>query len=748
MSRLQAYFSSEFIASGLGTDFHEFIIKVTRAKSKTEEASHVTEELKNLTHKMGLPDVSSAKMRDYLIRLMHCYMLGYAVDFSIIYAIMASQSGETASDRRAGYLACTLFLAHDHELGIMLVNTLQRDLKSQNYLDRCSALNAICYLEHTEIVDNLLTLVVACMEFPKQVVRKKAIMALYFLFERSSIPIDRLEPPLRLALEDKDSSVVFASLSIWKLILVDHGKRCKDLLPTFFDIHRKIIENRIHKSFIYHGVYAPWAQMDCLSIYNIYLDLNIGSPKEIYIMIMECLESMDKKVDAAFAVVLECVKLLSVMDPTLLECFSNEPDQNNPFEVLVNYLNASNLNLKYLGLVGMMYVDHSFWKDDWLDGTLIARTLRTCDDTITAQAIENLDTIIDPKILVHISRDLIDALKLSENQPLAYWLLNRIMEHYTDRDAWFIETVIEILAVTAKRLDDDYVETQCSVLKEALLGEVQDTKLRESSVNIIYKLIESNSSNTFSPLWIQFAFWTLGENGYLSNLYSEIDIMKQLEKCLIIIKDDDLQTCGLQAIKRCVLRSKIWLSGLEKILKEYKRSPVPEKQQIARELLDIISDVEFEKQLQETDYTLSTTITANPNKPTTINHFSNNGTDRSTSLSNVQQHIPFIQETIDSNSAQMTTKEFGKLWVEYKIEEKRVFECSVQDCSKLAKRLSKSWQIEIIQVIGQEFIAIETSSAVLLIHVAMLPQNLFQLTLKTKLNPDQIHTFLTTRQLQ
>ncbi|KAG2228780.1 hypothetical protein INT48_000914 [Thamnidium elegans] len=753
MSRLQAYFSSEFIASGLGTDFHEFIIKVTQAKSKTEEASHVTEELKNLTHKMGLPDVSSTRMRDYLIRLMHCYMLGYAVDFSIIYAIMASQSGEIASDRRAGYLACTLFLAHDHELGIMLINTLQRDLKSQNYLDRCSALNAICYLEHTEMVDSLLGLVVACMEFPKQVVRKKAIMALYFLFQRSNIPIDQLEPPLRFALEDKDSSVVFASLSIWKLILVDHGERYKDLLPTFFSVHRQIIENRIHKSFLYHGVYAPWAQMDCLSIYNIYLDLNIGSPKEIYAIIMECLESMEKKVDMAFAVVLECVKLLSIMDPTLLERFSNKPDKN-PFEVLVNYVNASNLNLKYLGLTGMMYVDHSFWKDDWLDGTLIAGALRACDDTITTQAIENLDSIIDHKILVHISQDLIEALKTNENQALAYWLLNRIMEHYTDRDAWFIETVIEILAITAKRLDDDYVETQCSVLKE---GEVQDTKLRECSVNIIYKLIKSNNSNTFSPLWVQFAFWVKAidrvcENGYLSNLYSEIDIMKQLEKCLMIIKDDDLQTCGLQAIKRCILRSKTWLSGLEKTLKEYNRSPVPEKQQIARELLEIISD-----------------ITANPNKPTTINHFATNGTDRSTSQSNLQQHIPYIQETIN-NSAQsskkhmydpncslgsyhasdteMTTNEFGKLWVEYKIEEKRVFECSVHDCLKLAKRLSKSWQIDIIQVIGQEFIAVETNSAVLLIHVAMLPQNLFQLTLKTKLNPDQIDSFLTTRKLQ
>lgn len=66
----------------------------------------------------------------------------------------------------------------------------------------------------------------------------------------------------------------------------------------------------------------------------------------------------------------------------------------------------------------------------------------------------------------------------------------------------------------------------------------------------------------------------------MSSLYSEIDIMKQLEKLLMIVQDDDLQTCGLQAMKRCILRSKTWLSGLEKVLKEYKRSPVPEKQQV------------------------------------------------------------------------------------------------------------------------------------------------------------------------
>jgi vesicle coat complex subunit len=49
----------------------------------------------------------------------------------------------------------------------MLVNTLQRDLKSQQYLDVCNALNAICYLDHTEIVDSVLDLVLQTMHFNK-----------------------------------------------------------------------------------------------------------------------------------------------------------------------------------------------------------------------------------------------------------------------------------------------------------------------------------------------------------------------------------------------------------------------------------------------------------------------------------------------------------------------------------------------------------------------------------------------------
>lgn len=92
----------------------------------------------------------------------------------------------------------------------------------------------------------------------------------------------------------------------------------------------------------------------------------------------------------------------------------------------------------------------------------------------------------------------------------------------------------------------------------------------------------------------------------------------------------------------------------------------------------------------------------------------------------------------------MTTDQFGQLWVSYTVEEKRKFECSVTRCDKLAKRLKRSWHITVIEVINQEFIAVDNS---VLIHVVMLPHKQFELTLRVKHDIEEIHRFLTKRHL-
>lgn len=53
----------------------------------------------------------------------------------------------------------------------------------------------------------------------RQIVRKKAILALYNLYRRSPKVLERVEPLLKASLVDKDSSVVFAGLSVWREII-------------------------------------------------------------------------------------------------------------------------------------------------------------------------------------------------------------------------------------------------------------------------------------------------------------------------------------------------------------------------------------------------------------------------------------------------------------------------------------------------------------------------------------------------
>ncbi|KAI8889883.1 ARM repeat-containing protein [Backusella circina FSU 941] len=790
MARMQAYFNSEFLASGLNSEMYDFLRRITQAKSKAEESGEVTEELANLSSKMGLPDVSSAKMKDYLIRLIHCYMLGYQVDFGIIYAIMASQSGDTALDRKVGYIACTLFLKNNHELSIMLINTLQRDLKSQNYLDQCAALNAICYIDHSEMVDGVLDLVIKAMEFPKQVVRKKAVFAAYFLYKQSgTVPIERIEGVLQQALEDKDASVVFSALSIWKLVLEEHVEEFKELLPTFQRILRQIIEKKIHKSFMYHGVLAPWAQLECLYILGIYQGVSIGSPQDLFNLTMDCLTNVERKVDTAFAIILECIKLLSSIDPLLLASLS--PLDENPFDILDPFLHSSNHNLKYLGLVGLTFVDHSLWKPEWLDGSLISeKIIKTEDDTLVSQALELLNSIVDSQVLRTISPHLLEALERGSSA-IGYWFINHLVEYAIVPDAWFMQTVIRVLASTGKHLDEDYVETQCSLLKSLLVEEIDETTLRESAVDSFMDLLKKTNSNVYSPLLIQFAFSTLSESAYLSNQYTEMDVMNQIQKWVVIVEDDYLQTCGLQAIKRCMLRSKTWIAGLGTILKEFKKTNIPEKREVCRELYELMNDADFEKKLLDTNLALNTKLSANPNRPTQVNRYSleneyprhtfknaqdihnyskrpasfksrdrisdstrlkikdpttemkKPGSTDETNLVSSLLSFELDDEIEEEEEEQLSTQAFGQRWVQYKAERDKLFECPVQDGEKLAETLAKSWQIRLVEVIGQEFIAYEGS---ILIHVVMQPQGRFKLTIRAQ-TMRQIDAFLLKRHL-
>ncbi|XP_078578127.1 AP-4 complex subunit epsilon-1-like [Branchiostoma floridae x Branchiostoma japonicum] len=140
---------------GVSRGFQTLIKAIGESQSKHEEERIMKKEVSYLQQKLTQPDISNKHMKELLVRLVYCNMLGHDITFGYIHALKLAQQGGLV-EKRVGYLAVSLFLHEDHELIMLLINTIQKDLKSTNILHVCMGLTAVCALISTEMIPALL----------------------------------------------------------------------------------------------------------------------------------------------------------------------------------------------------------------------------------------------------------------------------------------------------------------------------------------------------------------------------------------------------------------------------------------------------------------------------------------------------------------------------------------------------------------------------------------------------------------
>lgn len=204
-------------------------------------------------------------MKEYLVRLIYCEMLGHDVAFGHFQAVRMTQSVGLL-EKRVGYLASCVLLHEHHELIVLLINTLQRDLKSSNLAEICMALTTISRLMNAEMTPAVLPLVVKHLTHEREIVRKKAVLALHRCFTRTPDGVIHLADAVRRALCDSDPSVMCASLNLLYDMALADPAAFKDLTSSFVSILKQIIEHRLVREFDYHKVPAPWMQVKLLKV--------------------------------------------------------------------------------------------------------------------------------------------------------------------------------------------------------------------------------------------------------------------------------------------------------------------------------------------------------------------------------------------------------------------------------------------------------------------------------------------------
>ncbi|CAJ0835500.1 11033_t:CDS:10 [Entrophospora sp. SA101] len=242
-SQIPTLLNPSFLTSGLSTGCFNFVNKIAEARSKQEEDQIVAQEIDGLKSKLNLPEISSTKIKDYIIRLIYCDMLGHNVDFGHIHAVKLAQSAKTLWDKRTGYLACSLFLHETHELSIMLINTILKDLQSNDHLEICAALTALCHLLNPDMKPAVIGIVEDKLNHPKEIIRKKAIMVFHKLFQDDPdmmVTYPNLEVKFRQLLTRKDPHTLNALLCLYADFA--NPASFKDLVPILINVLEQVLD--------------------------------------------------------------------------------------------------------------------------------------------------------------------------------------------------------------------------------------------------------------------------------------------------------------------------------------------------------------------------------------------------------------------------------------------------------------------------------------------------------------------------
>ncbi|XP_035520863.1 AP-4 complex subunit epsilon-1 isoform X1 [Morone saxatilis] len=499
---------------------------ITELTSKHEEEKLIHRELASIKEQVSSPNTSMRQMKELMVRAIYCEMLGYEASFSYIHAIKLAQQG-TALEKRVGYLAVSLFLNESHELLLLLVNTVLKDLQSSNLIEVCMALTVVSQMFPKDMIPAILPLVEDKLNHPKEIIRRKAVLALYKFYLIAPNQVQHIHNKFRKALCDKDPGVMTASLHIYLQMIQENPEGYKDLTASFVTILKQVVGGKLPMDFNYHSVPAPWLQIQLLRILSI-LGKNDQSTSEImYEVLDESLRRAEMNHNITYAILYECVKCIYTIHPKsdLLE---------KAAKCIGNFVLSPKINLKYLGLKALTYVVQQDPKLALQHQMTIIECLDHPDLIIKRETLELLFRITNAQNVMVIVEKMLEFLRISKDDYTTIDLVGKVAElaeKYAPDNEWFIETMNTVFSVGGDMMQPDIPNNFLKLLSEGFDSVEEDRKLRLFAVDSYVSLLQGEPGK-LPQRFLQVISWVLGEYSHLREELEPATVLRLLSKLL------------------------------------------------------------------------------------------------------------------------------------------------------------------------------------------------------------------------
>ncbi|XP_009114969.2 AP-4 complex subunit epsilon [Brassica rapa] len=499
---------------GQSKEFLDLVKSIGEARSKAEEDRIVLSEIDILKRKLLEPDIPKRKMKEYIIRLVYIEMLGHDASFGYIHAVKMTHDDNLLL-KRTGYLAVTLFLNEDHDLIILIVNTIQKDLRSDNYLVVCAALNAICRLINEETIPAVLPQVVDLLNHHKEAVRKKAIMALHRFHRKSPSSVSHLISNFRKRLCDNDPGVMGATLCPLFDLITEDVASYKDLVSSFVSILKQVTERRLPKSYDYHQMPAPFIQIKLLKIMALLGSGDKSASEIMYMVLGDLFKKCDSSTNIGNAILYECIRSISciIPSPKLLEAAA---------DAISKFLKSDSHNLKYMGIDGLgrlIKISPDIAEQHQL---AVIDCLEDPDDTLKRKTFELLYKMTKSSNVEVIVDRMIDYMISINDNHYKTEIASRcveLAEQFAPSNQWFIQIMNKVFEHAGDLVNIKVAHNLMRLIAEGF-GEDDDdadSKLRLSAVESYLQIM---SEPKLPSLFLQVISWVLGEYGTADGKYS------------------------------------------------------------------------------------------------------------------------------------------------------------------------------------------------------------------------------------
>lgn len=575
---------------GQSKEFLDLVKSIGEARSKVEEDRIVLREIDTLKRRISEPDVTRRKMKEYIIRLVYVEMLGHDASFGHIHAVKMTHD-DNVSHKRTGYLAVTLFLNEDHDLIILIVNTIQKDLKSDNYLVVCTALTAVCKLINEETIPAVLPQVVELLGHPKEAVRKKAIMALHRFYQRAPASVSHLISNFRKGLSDSDPGVMGAALCPLFDLITSDANSFKDLVVSFISILKQVAERRLPKAYDYHQMPAPFIQVKLLKILALLGSEDKQASGHMYTVLGHIIGKTETTSNIGNAVLYECICCVSSIHP-------NTKLLGVAIDVTSKFLKSDSHNLKYMGIDALgrlIKINPDIAEEHQL---AVIDCLEDPDDTLKRKTFEllykmtksnNVEVIVDRMINYMIS--------INDNHyktEIASRCVE-LAEQFAPSNKWFIQIMNKVFEHAGDLVNVKVAHNLMRLIAEGF-GEDEkgaDSQLRSSAVDSYLTILREPK---LPSMFLQVICWVLGEYGTADGKYSAAYMIGKLcDVAEAHLNDNAVKAYAITGImKICAFevaagRKVEMLSECQSLIEELSASHSTDLQQRAYELQALLA---------------------------------------------------------------------------------------------------------------------------------------------------------------